>query len=514
MNEGIVSKIAEWSAGTISDNELKGMIEAARPDLDSHQSGFGKIVEDLTDQQRERCRELIDFCFQVLGDLVSSLDDAMTALEEQDRNGVFIAGDDLARNSFQLNQAFAEFRNQALVALGPSLIPNYNLLLARREDYLSEPSEANSTLFLEAIDSERIVVYHSLEDLAKEPDLTEVSTLINVFRDHMACLNSLAETLESDGKDGEYDFLFAELGKSFGELNSLVPAVSMKLRTQGQTEYPDLNYLLNLMEDASQGNIGDGPLAAAMEAVVESFQSTRDDLEAASGKLESASANDEIGAILESFEEFEDGMEALDRFLEERDRSLLAESKGCLLDFAKKMSTHQARLKEIEEQIGKVMCPKCGAYNDTTCRRCTSCGGVLPQNLGSQELSTFQAKEKGALEEPEREIFVTANLEKIYQAVNDVSAGRIDTDAFMVEVERFENIVEANVSAVPAEPEDGGANVSTLYDKFEEGIESLRKALDLFRSYPETKSEETLTEAVLSMDKGARLIAQAGEATQ
>ena len=227
-------------------------------------------------------------------------------------------------------------------------------------------------------------------------------------------------------------------------------------------------------------------------------------------KHQGALANDEIESMLERFEEFEDGMESLDRFLEERDRALLAESKGCLLDFAKKMSRHQERLREIEAQIGKVMCPKCGAANDSG-RLCSSCGGLLPQNLGSQELSTFQSKEKGALEERETEEFVTANIEKLYLAVNDVASGKIEVEAFLVEVERFENTVEASVVSMPPEPEDGGNLVSAKYDKFEKGLGFLREALDLFPHFPETKSEETLKDGVLLINKGARLVAKAGE---
>jgi hypothetical protein len=79
--------------------------------------------------------------------------------------------------------------------------------------------------------------------------------------------------------------------------------------------------------------------------------------------------------------------------------------------------------------------------------------------------------------------------------------------------------VEANVEGVPAEPEVESSakqnDVANLYDNFEEGIEALRAAIDLFRKYAETREQELLEQAVKSVDAGGRLLAEAaGDAVQ
>lgn len=516
VENSIVAKVAEWSEEKLTDEQLLQALEDSRPDLEQHRIGFEGAVADLTEGQREHCQELIDFCFTLLDGIAQAVDQAAEAVKSEDRNSVFIAGDTIARSSFQLNQAFAELRNQALLALGPTEIPNFNLLISRKDDFLEEPDDNNATLFMEAIDVERVVVYHALEDLAEETRIPEVETLINAFRDHMACLNKLAETLTDEGEEGDYESLFLQLGVSFPELQKLVPMVQMKLRGEGETKFPDLNGLLKLMDDVAEGNIGDAPLLDAVEAIEESFSKSRDQLEEAEGALDSALANDEVGAAVETFEEFEDAVEAIYKFLEQRDTDWLLEARGCILEFAKRYSAHQQRLKEIEEQQGQLLCPMCSTSNDSSRTRCSKCGGPLPQNIAAATTTTFESKEKTGLEKEESGPLITANIEKLYLAVNGVSGGTLGHEEFLSAVDQFENTLETNVGSLPAEPEVGDEQkqqaLDKVYDAFEQGVETLREALDMMRRYPSTEDEESLAAAVRMVDEGAKLIAAAGEA--
>lgn len=519
MDEGLVNKIAEWSNGKLDDEQFLIAVEESRPALEMHRNEFSRVVSELNPQQGEACQELISFVMFLLDDMTAALDRIVEAVKAEDRNTVFVAGDAVARNSFQLNQALVQFRNHALLALGPSDIPNLNLLLQRRDEFMEEPSDQTVALFQEAIDAERILTYHTLSDLGKEPKLPEVLALINSFKAHMASLNKLAEALEADGDEADYEELLEPLEKSFSELRELVPVVQMKLRTTGKTDFPDLNYLLTLIDDLAEGNIGDSPVIEALEAVDESFTKSKELMAQAAGSLESTLANDEVNAILESFEEFEEGMEAIYNFFEQRDQDWLIEGRGCLLDFAKRFSGHQKRLKEIEEQQGQVLCPMCSTPNEVSRTRCSNCGGPLPQNVAAATTSTFETQEKSGLESPgDSGVFITANLAKLYTAVNGVADGSIDHQGFLDEVARFESVLEANVGQLLVEPEAASeqeqAAISKLYDSFEEAIEKLRNALELMKTFPTSGDEEVLAEAVRKVDEGSRLLAAAGEAVK
>ena len=308
MQDGIVFQISEWTNEKLSDEQLLQHLEEARPSIEGHRSGFQEVTDDLKPLQKERCADLIGFCFLLMDQMSAALDQVAEGVKNADRQSVINAGDSIARDSFQLNQAFVEFRNVSLAALGPSDIPNLNLLLSRRDEFLEDPSDLSAQLFQEAIDSERIVVYESLKDLNKEPDLPEVRTLSNCFWDHLCQLNKLSELLNEEGEEGDFEGIFEQLERAYLELQDLVPTVQMKLRSQGETEFPDLNLLLTLIEDAAQGNIGDGPLVDALEAVDESFGKSKELLTQAAGRFESTLANDEIDGVLEAFEEFDVGL--------------------------------------------------------------------------------------------------------------------------------------------------------------------------------------------------------------
>lgn len=515
MQEAIIVKIAGWSEGKLTDEQLLEALDLARPDMLAHRQGFQEVVEEMTEPQREHCGELNRHIFALIDMILASLDEVAEGLKTQDRGLVFGAGDIIARNSAELNRAFIEVRNMALTALGPTEIPNWNLLLARRDDYLENPGDPARKLWMEAIDSERILVLEALGDLRKEQNLPEVETLINCFRGHLTALNSLAEVLEADGPDGDYDEIFEELEKGFLELKDLVPLVGMKLRIQGDTDYPDLNYLIKMMEDVAQGNIADGPLLDALESVDEIFGKSREEFQKVAGQMDSARANDEIDAILETYEHFDDAMEAIYNFLEQRDRAWLVEGKGCLLEFAKLYAQHHKQLREVEEQQGKVLCPMCSTPNESTRTRCANCGGPLPQNVAAATTSTFETVEKTESADAGG-AFVTANIEKLYIAINQVAAGETGHEEFLEAVGRFEQQVEANVGNLPAEPELSDPSkqdqVEKVYDAFESGVEKLRDAIDLLRSFPEKNDQEVLAQAVLLVDEGAKLVHAAGAA--
>ena len=139
--------------------------------------------------------------------------------------------------------------------------------------------------------------------------------------------------------------------------------------------------------------------------------------------------------------------------------------------------------------------------------------------MAAKATTTFETKEQGALENEEQpEVFVTANIAKLYKAINGVADGTISKEEFLTEVDRFETLVETNVGSLPAEPAaenpDAQEDIANSYDHFEEGVEAFRSAIDLLRRYPEDQDQETLAEAVRLIDGGARSVAAAAEEQQ
>lgn len=515
----LTEKIAAWTEGRFDEGELVAAIEAAAEDATNHRHGFSAVVEELTAEQQERCGELVSYAFSLLDQLDNELQEVLDGLEGQDKEKVITAGDMIVRASFQLNQAFAEFRNQALSALGPTEFPNLNHMMSMKNDFVANPDETSKRLFQESIDVERIITHDGVRALLREPQIPEVVSLTNSFMSHMGNLNRLSEDLQKLGPESDFGAHFLALEMSFRELGDLVPMVSVALRAQGETEFPDLNYLLSLIGELENGNIGDGPVVQALREVELNFNGTYETLKAGQEVMETALAKEEIGGALRAFQEdFQQGVEAVYRFLTERETIRLSQAKGFLRDFAKRLSGHKEKLKELEALEGKVTCPRCSTINDSDRQRCSQCGFSLPQNVAATTTTTFQAKEEGGLgnEEATEDLLLTGNLVKLYEAVNAIAEGKLDDAAFITEIEKFETLVNASVNSLPPEPtlQDSQQQtaVNQVYDAFDEGVELFKAGTEQLRSYLDSRDEEALKQGVLTIDKGAKKVAAAGKA--
>lgn len=515
----LTQKIAAWTEGEFDEAALVEAVEAAAEDATEHRNSFGAVVEDLTPEQQDRCGELITFAFTMLDALEQHLQDVLDGLEAEDKPRVIQAGDLIARASFQLDQCFAEFRNQALAALGPTEIPNLNQLISVKNRFLEEPDDGTRANFQDSLDVERHTTLNAVRALMSEPQIPEVVSLANTFMAHMGNLNRLSEDLAAQGAEADYEAHFVALDMSFRELGDMVPMVQVALRAQGETEFPDLNYLLTMITEAATGNIADGPLVEALQAVELGFHQTYETFQNSLPGIETQLAREEVEAAIEAFnDDFKQGIEAVYHFLVERKTLRLTQARGFLLDFAKRLSGHKERLKELEALEGKVTCPRCATVNESERQRCSQCGFHLPQNVGATQTSTFQAKEAGGLPtDQEEELLVTSTTLKLYEAVNAVHAGTIDDAAFLSEIEKFELLINANVNSMPDEPSslneaDAQKAVTQVYDIFEDGINLFHEGIDLLRSYVDSRDEDVLKQGVKVIDQGAKKIHAAGKA--
>jgi hypothetical protein len=518
VEQNLAEKIAAWTEGRFDEAELVQAVEAAAEDATNHRNGFGAVVDDLTPEQQERCGDLVNYCFSLLDQLDNELQEVLDGLESGDKGRVILAGDMIVRASFQLNQAFAEFRNQALTALGPTNFPSFNHIMAMKSNYLENPDEVTLKLLQESIDVERAIAYDGAKALVQETQIPEVVAATNAFMTHLGNLNRLTEELQKSGPATDFQAHFVVLEMSFRELADLVPMVSVALRAQGETEFPDLNYLLTMIKEIENGNIGDGPLVEALRAVELGFHQTYETFKQALPIMETALVKEEIESALRAFDEdFKQGIEATYRFLTERETIRLSQAKGFLLDFARRLSAHKEKLKELEALEGKVTCPRCSTVNEADRQRCSQCGFGLPQNVGAATTSTFQAKETGGLgDEPAEQLLLTGNLVKLYEAINAVHAGTMDDAAFLAEIEKFETLVNASTNALPAEPTLNDAAqqdaVNQVYDAFEEGVELFRQGTEQLRGFLDSRDEEALRQAVLTIDQGAKKVQLANQA--
>ncbi len=508
--KNLVDKVRAWLEGELDKAVLVQAIEEAADVATNHRSGFGDAVDNLNEDQQERCGDLIAYAFGLLDALDRELESLLEGLEGDERESVITSADMIARATFQLNGCFAEFRNQALAALGPTDIPSFNQLVSVKDHFLANPDEAARRNFQESIDVERIIARDGARSLGEEPQIPEVVTLTNAFNQHLELLTRLTSELAEAGTEADFPALYVALEMSYRDINDLVPRVNIALRAQGETEFPDLNYFLTMLKDKETGSSSDGPFVEALQRIEVSFKSTYEELEKALPVMETALAQEEVQGALNSFEDFKQGVEAAYRFLVERELIRLSQARGFMLDFATRLSGHSQKLRELEEREGKVVCPRCSEVNEPDRQRCSNCGFALPQNVGSTTTSTFQTREAGGLDEEKVELLMTSNLVRLYESVNAVHEGRIDDATFIAEIERFETLVNASVKGLPAEPAAGDAKATEaanqMYDAFDDGVEYFKQGTEHFRNFLESRDAELLKSGVVAIDQGAKRI--------
>lgn len=515
MAQTLVEKISAWTEGQYEKDALIAAIEASADDAANHRQGFGEAVEALTPEQSERCADLVTFAFSLLEQLETQLQDVIDGLEAEDRGQVIRSGDMINRISFQLNQTFGEFRNQALAAMGPTDIPNLNHLLKMRHDYEEAPSEATKQALLESIRVERLTSEQALGELEHSLDLPEIASLKHLFEVHLQSIISLESDVKELGPETDFEGHFAALEMEFRELSDKIPAANLAQRTAGDTEFPDLNYLLNMIVQVETGMMGDGPLVEALQICEVSFFQSMEKLKAAEPAIETVLAKEEIEKALKSFDIFGEGVQATYKFLALRELVWLQQASGYFREFAAVFQACKAQLQELEAQEGKATCPRCAVVNESGRQRCSSCGFPLPQNVGAVSKSTFQTKEAGDLgEEAVEDLLLTSNLVKLYEAVNGIADGSLGDEAFLGEVDRFESLVNAGVNSLPDEPTGDAASkaVEGAYDAFDESVEHFKNGIELLRSFIESRDEEDLKEAVRFIDQGAKTMTAASQA--
>ena len=512
----LVGKVQAWLEGNLEKDVLLQAVDAASEDASGHRTGFGAVVEDLSPEQQERCGELIGYAFSLLDGLDRELEFLIEGVDSEEHEKVITSSDMIARISFQLNQCFSEFRNQALAALGPTEIPSFNQLVSVREQFLANPTEQTKKNFQESIDVERIVARDGARSLAGEPQIPEVLSLAAAFERHLDLLTHLGRAIKESGENTDFEGHYVALEMSFRELGDLVPMVNIALRAQGETDFPDLNYFLTMLENKAAGAMGDGPFVEALQMMEAGFLATYQELEQALPTMETALAQEEIQGAINSFDDLKQGVEAAYRFLAERELIRLSQARGFLLDFATRLTGHKDRLRELQELEGKVTCPRCSTVNDPDRQRCSNCGFAVPQNVGSTTTSTFQAKEAGGIEEPQEDLLLTSNLVKLYEAVNAVAEGQISDETFLKEIQRFETLVNASVNSLPAEPNSTDskqvAAANQLYDAFDEGVEFFKQGTEHLRSFVDNRDQERLKQGVLAIDQGAKRLDAARKA--
>lgn len=528
QQKALVFLVADVINGKANPAELEVALVIARQSLDQLEAEWEQSADEFTPEQREAVGDVSSQIQGLFDTFLTGLDLLGNALSTNNTDELFRGGELIRRCSHQLDLMFSMYRNLALVAQGPTDIPNLNLLINTLNSARSGkiPMEG----FRNAVNQERLLTLKALDDLEGNQKTSEYEALKRAFDDHLRCMNRLAKAVEAQD-EGAVDVEMKKADSTFKLLQELIPLASLRSRTDGPTRSQLANLVINLAYGVAQGQVH-------QDVLLEHVNQLKKDIAPLAGAVQSAPPvasvmiEQETKRALDALKGYQDAFKGFDAFFATRDVLALQGAALGLQEAANELNECWNKLQELADQEGKVACLRCSFYNTPDRRQCGKCGASLPILADkSTSTSTFSVESASEINKSVEAPVESANLNRIYKAVDDLGYKRITKAEFLPELEWFENLIDSQERALPDAPAtnleglEGEEREEALKraelvreteQAFHGGIELWRQAVDTWMNYLETGERERrlLDEGKELCDEGARMLLQLALATQ
>lgn len=514
----------------ISPEKLNEKLKDSRESLEWIKNDFETDYNDLDDKVKEGVEKEA----QVILKLFVDWENAFQAVEEyfktEQKFDLIRAGEMVKRCSEVLNMAFDDYRNKALLVMGPTDIPNLNLLI---QSY-------NEVKAGEPLDKLKVVIareYYIAEGAVRELEFErkhvrfmEQELLIKAYRE-------LQEGVSKIGfftKDGDKNLLeqgIEECKITYPKIKELIPIVNYRRMIQKPTSSPDANLLLNMAYALQKGMIQEEDFVETLQQAEEDFNKLKLKIESLSRQeTDSVLVKEELQKALEGLDLYGNALSDYYRFLENREGLFLDQSEWELKEAVEILEKSNKLFQEIAEREGKTPCVRCGHYNQPDRKTCEKCGAILPKSATLGTASTFDMQVGETTISMDMDTPIPENLEILFNAVNQVADEQISIDEFAATVDEFQNLMDANRAAgfapIPQvnisklKPEEKKVAEDLIDDLkeaksfFEEGYRDFEEGIDYFNEYMEVGEKNLLVKGVQMMWEGNKKFHKVDQITE
>ncbi|MEW6280984.1 MAG: hypothetical protein AB1758_20390 [Candidatus Eremiobacterota bacterium] len=524
--KALLQLVADVINGSALPAELEVAVTIEREAMARMEEDFQQTVEELEPEVRAACEEAVEQAFSTFDIYRTGLDLLSTAVATRNTDELFQGGELLRRSGNQLELWFSAVRNQALVAQGPTAIPNLNLFIRTLEAV--RDGRVPMLNFQNVVNAERLICLKALDDLTGAPPESEYGAVTRAFDDHLRCMNRLARAIEQSD-EAAIDAEMARANKTFTYISELIPLAQLRTRTQGPTKSPQANLVISMAYDVAQGALHQDVLIEQVEVLKKEIAPLQQVM-AMAGQVASVLLQDEARKATEAMQGYQDAIKGFEEFLQQRSILSLRGASRALELAANQLYECYEKVQALLEREGKVVCVRCGHFNAPDSRACSKCGAVMPVLVDKAEASsTFSVAAEGEPAGGEEAPVRSTNLERIYNACDRVTLQQISLQEFAAELDWFENLIETEDAAlgppprtdIESLPESERADareraemVAETESLFRGGIADWREALDNFRSYLELKDKRLLDRGKELCDQGARKLVKLALASQ
>lgn len=411
---------------------------------------------------------------------------------------------------------------QAELSEGPTDMPLFNGLFKMKEGYLQNQVEGSQ--LQAALDNIVKMTKAAIAELlaAEGEQPPQRDGLVRAYEEQIESLERVGETIDSGSKDkGTVDDAFERLLKTSQGVREAMASLNEAMMSVGPCRLARTNVLLSASETFRGGGISPDQFGRTLDSFEGELKEERaavDEMAGLPGQNEAVikeiecvrAAYDLHDEAIAIFSEIIDGEAAPEDF---------AKAQKLLIEASEKLSDHKEELERLGESEGKVSCVRCGSANEAGQRVCGKCGAQLPQQAGVGGVSSTMSYQEsdGAADFGEQELEMTTNLERLFQAVNEVAESRRSDADFEEVIDWMDGLLEEAAQAMPDVPamqypdcppdmqekiEELQVQLSTQRELMMEGIEAVREALGVLGSYVETHDKDVLVQGVRGVRDG------------
>lgn len=503
--------------GTLSPADLKSAAQDAIKSLEQARE------QTLANLERDGAKD------NVLDAFEKSFDDMQAALEEIDDYAADANADSheavretIIRAAVATATAVAVMQ-QSQLSEGPTDMPLFNGLFRMKERYLQGGVEGKQLqdALINIVNMTKAAIQELLAGEGEQPPQRD--GLVRAYEEQIESLERVGETIDGGGNKDKVESAFDQLLRTSNAVKEAMASLNEALMSRGPCKLARTNVLLSASESFRNGGISPD----AFSRTLESFESELKEEQAAVNELagmpsQSEAVRSEVAKLRPVYEAHEEALAIFAEFLDgEGENEDFYKAQKMLVDASEKLSEHKEELERLGESEGKVSCIRCGKLNEPGNRVCGSCGAQMPQQAGMGGIASTMSfqEEGGSAALQEGDLVITANLERLFNAVNEIAENRSSDTDFERVLDWMDGLMENAISTMPEVPdmtppaeadEETREQIETLRgelteqrDTVIEGMTTIRDALANMQNYLETRDKDVLVQGVREVRDGA-----------
>jgi hypothetical protein len=526
----LISTIENVLRGKSYMSDLIVAVETKEQELKSSRQNFNATVSRETTKVQEYCREVIQYVDSIFEEFFSILMSLREYGNSFDKETLNLDLRKLIDISNKLNFAFLQFRNDALVARGPTGHSGINLLINTIQRIY------NGEDLLELLNQE-ILMEHSLAEVAiesikqLEPDYfsekfkgfyenyIDIIENFDLYFDSED-INILKQQEKDLLEEGEnYNWIDVNfLSKNLPNIPTSLPAVNLVLTTgkkyiEGKCDINIFQYFLDELWKL---------VNLTQNQFEEVMQKTEDDKDSID---ENTLEESEI--IEETIDLITEALEGLDSFAETGDHALFFDNQEKLIEASEVFTESLENLKKLSEYCELIPCFMCGTKNQLGQTTCFNCKTQLPKTKEDAQNLITPISEPGYAQ-GDIGSQVTEKVHQLFSRAEALVEGEYPVEAFekilddmdirlrmaykavkkppLPDPETIKDLGEAKANKMYKIIKDASALFKQGLDTFSNGMEFLRELCNSPAIGTLEESKETILRAVDYLQRCQKLI--------